>query len=252
MQEVFTAAQKVNAEELGFDVNDNITIYKNLPVTSIDHFWLKVPKNISVLYSCAALLKSKTNEVIAVGFLEDDKIDNGEIRPHLNFGIDNEHINYNQFEKQTQYKILLLPADQENFFDENLNLVKASTYEGKIYLLECNLKFEEELPTTKKSLCIDFGTSNITAGTYVNGEISLVNFTSVKIRLVIKVIATIIIMIGLTIPALTAASPIINAPNMLDALPKLLGNLISVSLNTSQIISMIMISIIDGKGTFNL
>ena len=181
MQEIFSAAQKVYAEDLGFDVNDNITIYKNLPVTSIDHFWLKVPKNISVLYSCAALLKSKTNEIIAVGFLEDDKIDNGEIRPHLNFGIDNEHINYNQFENQTQYKILLLPADQENFFDENLNLVKVSTYEGKIYLLECNLKFEEELPTTKKSLCIDFGTSNITAGTYVNGEISLVNFRDVTI-----------------------------------------------------------------------
>ena len=51
----------------------------------------------------------------------------------------------------------------------------------------------------------------------------------------IKVSDVIIIIIGLTILADTAASPKISAPNMLIEELKLLGNLISLSLSISQI-----------------
>ena len=50
----------------------------------------------------------------------------------------------------------------------------------------------------------------------------------------IKHIAIVIIIIGLTIPAFTAASPSISAPSMEIAVPYLDGNLISLSLHILQ------------------
>ena len=64
----------------------------------------------------------------------------------------------------------------------------------------------------------------------------------------IKVSDVIIIIIGLTILADTAASPKISAPNMLIEELKLLGNLISLSLSISQIKIIKNVSIVAGKG----
>ena len=58
-----------------------------------------------------------------------------------------------------------------------------------------------------------------------------------------------IIIIGETIPADTAASPKTNAPSIETALPYELGKRISLSLNISQINNKIKASTIDGKGT---
>ena len=58
-----------------------------------------------------------------------------------------------------------------------------------------------------------------------------------------------IIAIGDTSPALTAASPIIKAPRIEMAEPKLDGNLKSLSLKMSQIIKSIITSIMEGNGT---
>ena len=60
--------------------------------------------------------------------------------------------------------------------------------------------------------------------------------------------AIIIIIIGLTSPAETAASPNINAPRMDTELPYELGNLISLSLSISQENNIQNASKIAGKG----
>ena len=61
--------------------------------------------------------------------------------------------------------------------------------------------------------------------------------------------AIVIIIIGLTIPALTAASPNIKAPRIDIVDPYFDGNLESLSLKSSYIISIINASNTEGKGT---
>ena len=68
----------------------------------------------------------------------------------------------------------------------------------------------------------------------------------------IAVIATIIIRVGLTILALTAASPITNAPTIPIVEPIGEGTLSEASRISSKAISIARISTITGKGTFSL
>ena len=65
----------------------------------------------------------------------------------------------------------------------------------------------------------------------------------------IEEIATTIIIIGETIPALTAASPKIKPPNIEIALPLVADIRTSLSLNISQINNIPKASIRAGKGT---
>ena len=65
----------------------------------------------------------------------------------------------------------------------------------------------------------------------------------------VEATTTTITVIGETIPAATAASPKTNAPTILTAVPIELGSLISLSLNISNVMLKIRISIAVGNGT---
>ena len=71
---------------------------------------------------------------------------------------------------------------------------------------------DNDIPYSPKNV---LKAKNILLHTLIPPDISV----SVNSRLDIKVIATTIIIIGLTIPALTAASPNIKAPSILIAEP---------------------------------
>ena len=75
---------------------------------------------------------------------------------------------------------------------------------------------------------------------------------SEKLSPEIVVIATTIIIIGDTIPALTAASPSIKAPTIESVLPDTLFDLISLSLRISNENIMIIASTKAGNGTPSL
>ena len=79
--------------------------------------------------------------------------------------------------------------------------------------------------------------------------IAFINSGSVKSRADMAVMASIIIMIGDTIPALTAASPKMRAPTMEMADPPIFGILRSPSLNISNDSSIINASKNAGNGT---
>ena len=156
-----------------FDINNTVKIYKNMPVTLSDRFWIKLPQNTSICYGCVALINADNNAVTAVGRLEDNRRDDtAEILPHLVF--DSANIDYEQFKYQREYKVMLFPAD----------FTGAEDYAGEIYLLECDIGFGE-LQTTTQPLCIDFGTSNTTAGTYGiddTDDLQLVKFRDVTAK----------------------------------------------------------------------
>ena len=79
-----------------------------------------------------------------------------------------------------------------------------------------------------------------------------INSGSVNKRADIAVIASMIIIIGDTIPALTAASPSIRAPTTEIAVPPIFGIRISLSLKRSNERSIIRASKKAGKGTLLL
>ena len=82
--------------------------------------------------------------------------------------------------------------------------------------------------------------------------ILFINSGSVNRRADMAVMASTIIIIGDTIPALTAASPSIRAPTTEIAVPPIFGIRISLSLNISKERSIIRASKKAGKGTLLL
>lgn len=178
VQEIYKSGEKISVVNFeGYDISDNVTVYRNMPVTLSDGFWIKVPDNVNISHICAALINSQTEEVVAVGSIEKYFINSGETRPHLIFDADK--IKFEQFERQREFNVMLIPAEQENFL-----INPSGDYRGKIYIFECDLNLGT-LKKTDKPLCIDFGTSNTTAGTYGLGnnvddnEIQLVKFRDV-------------------------------------------------------------------------
>lgn len=191
VQAIYNAGKKESADHIkGFDLCNTIKIYKNLPVTLSDHFWVKIPDNFSIFYGVAALINSQTEEVTAIGSLEKNFRNEFELIPHLIF--DENKIKYEHFERQREYKVMLIPAEETKFFTDGKNV---ADYSGKIYLMECDIGYGE-LQETKQPLCIDFGTSNTTAGTYgiESDKIQLVKFRDVtsKIPCEVEMLPTIV------------------------------------------------------------
>ena len=77
----------------------------------------------------------------------------------------------------------------------------------------------------------------------------LLKFESLNIKDDVYDIAIVIIIMGLTMPAFTAASPNSSAPNIEIVEPYFDGNLESLSLKSSHITNIINASNIEGKGT---
>ncbi len=178
VQEIYKGGEKISVADLeGYDISDNVIVYRDMPVTLSDGFWIKVPDNVSISHLCAALINSQTEEVVAVGSVEKYFTNSGETRPHLIFAADK--IKFEQFERQREFNVMLIPVEQEDFL-----INPSGDYRGKLYIFECDLNLDT-LKKTDKPLCIDFGTSNTTAGTYGlgnnigNNDIQLVKFRDV-------------------------------------------------------------------------
>ena len=182
VQEIYNAGEKISVSDLdGYDICDNVTVYRDLPITLSDGFWIKIPDDVNISYLCTAIINSQNNEVVAFGSVEKYFVNADEIRPHLIFDADK--IKFEHFERQREFEVMLIPGEAESFLAE-----PTGDYRGKIYIFECDLNLDV-LEETKKPLCIDFGTSNTTAGTYGlgadvdNNEIQLVKFRDVTSKL---------------------------------------------------------------------
>ena len=94
--------------------------------------------------------------IAAVGYLGEDP----QQVVHLLF--DTDRIRYDLLRQNSQYKIILFPKTAEEFFARNSNCL---SYAGDLYVVPCTVELKT-LEETKRTLCIDFGTSNTTVGSY--------------------------------------------------------------------------------------
>ena len=115
-----------------------------IPVRAQDNFALRLRNNApKITHSKAALFNIHLSKTVAVGHLEGTAQE-----PKLVFSATN--IDYETIQKNRKHEIILFPAD------ENVKV---------FYAIECELGFRK-LEEAKRTLCIDFGTSNTTAGSY--------------------------------------------------------------------------------------
>ena len=185
MQTIFNRSDFVTCKDI--DAADDRTIYKNMPVTLKDGFLIHNPNKIPIFDGCVIITNSQNNNPAAIGRIElgEFRADDGAVEylPHMVF--DDEKIDYEQFKHQSHFNIVLVPADQKKHLIGTMTPERAANTRLKFYLLKGYSFQYGELETTNRTLCIDFGTSNTTVGTYGldpkkgDKDINLVTFLDV-------------------------------------------------------------------------
>ena len=180
MQTIFNRATLTENRDI--QAADERTIYKNMPVTVKDAFELKIKDANQLFNGLAVLINSRTSTVAAVGKIEYGYNSVGDYTPHLVF--DPDKILYEEFRRQQRFDIALLPATEKNFLVGEMTDERAENSHVQLYLLKGYSFRYGELQKTARTLCIDFGTSNTTVGTYGllgkdENKINLVTFTDV-------------------------------------------------------------------------
>ena len=148
LQEIYDKANKIYMEEKLDICEFNLT--ENMPVTMQDDFYMIInDENLSINTNCVGLVNCNENKVVAVGYLKviDEKY-------YLIFAEKN--IDYNSFEKNSSFKVIVFPVDSD---------LSLKNRDITLYEKECNIYYKK-LEDTNNALCIDFGTSNTTAGSY--------------------------------------------------------------------------------------
>lgn len=122
----------------------DLKITDQISVREQDEVFLRFEADApDITHSKAALYNTHAQKTVAVGYLAGKKQ-----APRLVFLA--KDIDYETIRKNKKHEIIFFPTDE-----------KADVF----YAVERDLELQE-LETTKRTLCIDFGTSNTTAGSY--------------------------------------------------------------------------------------
>lgn len=122
----------------------DFTVTDQIPVRAQDNFSLRLWENApAITHSKAALFNTHLKKTVAVGRLLGSPQE-----PKLVFPA--EDMDYESIQKNCKHEIILFPKDRN---------------EKVFYAIPCELKFRK-LEEANRTLCIDFGTSNTTAGSY--------------------------------------------------------------------------------------
>ena len=162
---------------MDFDIAEELKIFEGNEVTVKDGFYFNIPEKYDILRGIVGIA-TFDGKIAAVGHIEDGIV-NSKILPHAVF--DWSMIRPEYFQNSRRFLAVLIPKEEKNFFAQPMSKTLAETYTGKVYTLEFILRYKA-LELTEKPLCIDFGTSNTTAGTYnleKGGTPELVTFRDV-------------------------------------------------------------------------
>lgn len=179
VQAIFDAAKKVPVDEADFDISDTLKIFKKNSVTVKDKLYLIVPEDRQIFYGLTAIV-TPDGQIAAVGRIEDNVVEERGAQkfPHMIF--DWENIDSEKFVNRKHFKAVLVPLAERNFFMRPMSQVMAKSFSGELWTLEFDVVFRS-LEVTDIPLCIDFGTSNTTAGRFnaQNGTPEQVTFRDV-------------------------------------------------------------------------
>ena len=170
------AVETFTDEEI--ECNSRLVVYEGIPLDRNHEFFMIIPENIHVTSLCAAIVKPNTIEAAVIGNLKVEGEKTYFVAEKENIFIDVflKPINKNN----ANAEIVLFPKESESY------LLKGSLddYKGALYAIKCRVSFQQ-LELCKRTLCIDFGTSNTTVGSYnissgISNSVELVNFLDVS------------------------------------------------------------------------
>lgn len=151
------------------DINiSKATLYENSPITYNDQFTIEKEHSF---YEGLVLLINSENEVCAKGHLTSND-------EEYYILLSSNDVIYDKFAKNIKYKLITFSKEAKDYLDTKKSSYKTDKFET--FEINCTIYYKE-MDTTERPLCIDFGTSNTTIGSYGilgdENDIELVEFT---------------------------------------------------------------------------
>lgn len=150
-------------------------IYEGIPVEYQDNFCVQYQPGF--YEGLVVILKGSENIVVAVGRLQREN-------NKYHIILDKDNIDYKAFGSNKKYRLGLFKEDEVQVFKKKkLQKSDAIEFNGLISTVSCMIDYKS-MDTSNNALCIDFGTSNTSAGSYgimnpEKSDIELVSFTDV-------------------------------------------------------------------------
>ena len=141
-----------------FEENENMdapifNLIERMPVTISSGFELRIPPSVQI-YRGAVAIVSRNNQCKLAAFGSLKEFNGGTY-----LLLDARDIDYELFRGRSSFYVVVFPQTARDVFE------RGEIYSGKVYRVECTIKLQQ-LEKTESTLCIDFGTSNTTVGTY--------------------------------------------------------------------------------------
>ena len=150
--------EDINSSEGKFIYKSNVTVHNEL---LIKH------KNISICNNFSLITDAQNSEVCAVGQIISEELDG---RKKDYFIASKKCVDYDKFSGKTKFNIVMVDTCHNEIFE---NYTGTNVFENmadmKIYFNEVKIK-TEAAKYSENELCIDFGTSNTTVGSYDTSE----------------------------------------------------------------------------------
>lgn len=172
------------------EYNSRLVVYEGIPLDINHEFFMIIPQGINVTNLCAAIVKPNTKETAVLGNLKVEGEKTYLLAEKDNIFID---VFLNPINKNNaNAEIVLFPKESESYIIER----KLDDYKGTLYTIKCRISFQQ-LEICKKTLCIDFGTSNTTVGSYnissgTSNSVELVEFLDVSDNVYKSMVPTIV------------------------------------------------------------
>lgn len=145
-------------------------IYEKSPITYKDEFLIETKMKF---YEGLILIVNSEDELVAKGNL---------IKSNQGYYITvlSKDIMYNKLIENTRYNVIFFDEKAKSYLESNKTSYEICKGEYDVYKESCRIIYKE-MDKTSKPLCIDFGTSNTTLGSYgildeIENEIELVEF----------------------------------------------------------------------------
>ena len=152
MQKILDSCQSFTTRD-DVDVTQ-FELTERMPVTLLNDFYMIVPPHLKIYQGAMAIVSTQgtLRKIACVGSLRQH-----EGKTHIL--IETQDIDYNLFREQNYFNVVLFPEAAQEFFENG------EIYSGEIYLVECIVDLKQP-QIAQSTLCIDFGTSNTTVGSY--------------------------------------------------------------------------------------
>ncbi|MDO5150954.1 MAG: hypothetical protein Q4D76_16420 [Oscillospiraceae bacterium] len=149
----------INSSENDIEVHSNIDVYESMNIGFNNNMYINVPDSLNISETMVLVTDKENQNVVISGRIENGKKD-GVVKKF--FIARKENIDFDKLFASVKFNLILVDGTFDSLYESNKDI---SSINCSIFVKEIKINAEDAV-FTDKPLCIDFGTSGTSAGSF--------------------------------------------------------------------------------------